>query len=170
MTDPAAPPYGNMIARVTVPVIIAAFVIQPDLVNMSPVERVILLTTITLGLLVLDAASHATGYLRVLLAAVAITPAFIAFTAFSLPAVQDEAANDRRCIAIQADMLSSMPLRSDGPDLFQALGCKPKGEGSVYAERDTKEDANVIIEQRARRAKLPYRDPYRGDGSGAALK
>lgn len=42
-------------------------------------------------------------------------------------------ANDRRCLAIQSDMLSSHPRRSDGPDLFQALGCRPQGEGSVYA-------------------------------------
>ncbi|MEG3089476.1 hypothetical protein [Sphingomonas sp. PB4P5] len=43
-------------------------------------------------------------------------------------------ANDRRCIAIQRDMLSAKPLRDDGPDLFQALGCRPQGEGSVYRE------------------------------------
>lgn len=42
-------------------------------------------------------------------------------------------ANDRRCLAIQRDMLSARPRRSDSPDLFQALGCRPQGEGSVYA-------------------------------------
>lgn len=42
-------------------------------------------------------------------------------------------ANDRRCLAIQRDMLSAEPRRDDGPDLFQALGCRPQGEGSVYA-------------------------------------
>lgn len=41
--------------------------------------------------------------------------------------------NDRRCLAIQRDMLSAQPRRDDGPDLFQALGCRPQGEGSVYA-------------------------------------
>jgi hypothetical protein len=41
--------------------------------------------------------------------------------------------NDRRCLAIQRDMLSAHPRRTDGPDLFQALGCRPQGEGSVYA-------------------------------------
>lgn len=41
--------------------------------------------------------------------------------------------NDRRCLAIQRDMLSARPRRSDSPDLFQALGCRPQGEGSVYA-------------------------------------
>lgn len=43
------------------------------------------------------------------------------------------AANERRCAAIQKDMLSATPLRSDGPELFSALGCRPRGEGSVYA-------------------------------------
>lgn len=42
-------------------------------------------------------------------------------------------ANDKRCLALQRDMLSEHPLRSDDPDLFQALGCRPQGEGSVYA-------------------------------------
>jgi len=45
-------------------------------------------------------------------------------------------ANDRRCLAIQGDMLSAQPRRADGPDLFQALGCRPQGEGSVHAPPD----------------------------------
>ncbi len=42
-------------------------------------------------------------------------------------------ANDRRCLAVQRDMLSARPRRADSPDLFQALGCRPQGEGSVFA-------------------------------------
>lgn len=49
--------------------------------------------------------------------------------------IQDGRANDRRCLAIQGDMLSAQPRRADGPDLFQALGCRPQGEGSVYAPK-----------------------------------
>ena len=41
--------------------------------------------------------------------------------------------NEARCLAIQHDMLSAHPRRSDGPDLFQALGCQPSGEGGVAA-------------------------------------
>lgn len=44
-------------------------------------------------------------------------------------------ANERRCLAIQLDMLSARPRRADSPDLFQALGCRPQGDGSVYAPR-----------------------------------
>ena len=42
-------------------------------------------------------------------------------------------ANDERCLAIQRDMLSARPRRTDGPDLFQALDCRAQGEGSVFA-------------------------------------
>lgn len=48
---------------------------------------------------------------------------------------REDKANDRRCLAIQRDMLSAQPRRADGPDLFQALGCRPQGEGNVYAPR-----------------------------------
>lgn len=41
-------------------------------------------------------------------------------------------ANIRRCAAIQHDMLAAVPHREDGPDLFQALGCKPQGDGDVH--------------------------------------
>lgn len=40
-------------------------------------------------------------------------------------------ANDQRCLTIQNDMLSAKPQRSDGPDLFQALGCRPQGKDKV---------------------------------------
>lgn len=40
-------------------------------------------------------------------------------------------ANDRRCRQIQTDMLSARPRRADGPDLFQALGCRPQADGFV---------------------------------------
>jgi hypothetical protein len=44
-------------------------------------------------------------------------------------------ANDRRCEAIQRDMLSAHPKRSDDTAIFEALSCKPQGAGSVYAPR-----------------------------------
>lgn len=51
----------------------------------------------------------------------------------SLIALDGAHANAKRCLAIQRDMLSAHPRRSDDPDLFQALGCAPSGEGSVSA-------------------------------------
>jgi len=53
--------------------------------------------------------------------------------AFVLQQKPKDSANERRCLAIQRDMLSARPRRADGPDLFQALGCRPQGEGGVYA-------------------------------------
>lgn len=41
-------------------------------------------------------------------------------------------ANIERCAIIQQDMLAANPRRDDGPELFQALGCKPQGDGTVY--------------------------------------
>lgn len=38
------------------------------------------------------------------------------------------AVNDIRCEHIQNDMLAASPLRSDGPAIFQALGCHPRGD------------------------------------------
>ena len=41
------------------------------------------------------------------------------------------AVNRSRCEIIQFDMFSGKPLRADGPELFQALGCKPSRAGSL---------------------------------------
>ena len=37
------------------------------------------------------------------------------------------AANEERCRIIQSDMLNARPRIADGPDKFQALGCRPQG-------------------------------------------
>jgi len=39
--------------------------------------------------------------------------------------------NDRRCLALQRDMLSASPRKKDGAAMFQAFRCRPQGEGSV---------------------------------------
>lgn len=79
-----------------------------------------------------------------------------------LPAADKAAAaaqaNERRCLAIQNDMLSSLPLRANDADVFQALGCKPQGHGNVYADRDA-DDVGAMLDQAARRGSLPYRPP-----------
>lgn len=48
-------------------------------------------------------------------------------------------ANDRRCLALQSDILSARPRNVNGILLFQALGCRPQGEGSVYAPAQRKQ-------------------------------
>ena len=39
--------------------------------------------------------------------------------------------NERRCRAIERDMVSASPRRSDGPALFQALACRPETNAPV---------------------------------------
>lgn len=51
---------------------------------------------------------------------------------FGVDAAYPDPHNEQRCLAIQCDMLRARPRKEDGHDLFQALGCRPQGEGSVY--------------------------------------
>lgn len=67
----------------------------------------------------------------------ALTIAVIIFMMATSSATKDSRANDARCLAIQQDMLAAEPKRTDGPDLFQALACRPQGEGSVFAKPRT---------------------------------
>jgi hypothetical protein len=66
-----------------------------------------------------------------------------------------DSAADRRCLAIQRDMLSAHPRKPDGPAIFQAFGCRPQGEGSVMvaptkreltrAQRSTDHTGRTIV-------------------------
>ncbi|WP_235516878.1 hypothetical protein [Sphingomonas sp. Leaf28] len=75
-------------------------------------------------------------------------------------------ANDRRCLAIQHDMLSASPRRSDSADLFQALGCRPQGEGSVFAKPRT---PALLHQDRTREDRTPVAAPAAPDaGEGVS--
>jgi hypothetical protein len=55
-------------------------------------------------------------------------------------------ANRGRCLTIERDILSANPRRSDGADLFQALGCRPQSADPVqFPPKTTKApvDRNV---------------------------
>jgi hypothetical protein len=57
-----------------------------------------------------------------------------AIGAYHLSFAKEGTASSRnRCLAIQTDMLSSRPKRTDDVAIFQALGCRQQGDGSVYA-------------------------------------
>jgi hypothetical protein len=59
---------------------------------------------------------------------------FVASTAtFGLGFKFEDVSNVRRCAAIQQDMLAARPRRDDSAELFQALGCRPQGDGNVFA-------------------------------------
>jgi hypothetical protein len=49
------------------------------------------------------------------------------------------ALNDRRCLDIERGMLAVHPTRSDLPDLFQALGCRPRTTLRIVAEGPSRE-------------------------------
>ena len=63
-------------------------------------------------------------------------------------AIEDARANDTRCLIIQSDMLQAHPRIANGPDKFQALGCRPQGT-----------DAKIFVpptdRERAARKALP---------------
>lgn len=127
-------------ARLGLPAILGAVILQQNLAALSSFERVEFFMAIFGGAGVLTIAFETARkwltFLKFAIPTVAAVSAAVTFLFFQ--SVSNEAANDRRCLAIQRDMLSSMPLRSDGPELFQALGCRPHGEGSVYAPQTSK--------------------------------
>jgi len=50
-------------------------------------------------------------------------------------AVARAARNDNRCFRIETEMLSDKPPRSDLPDIYQALGCRPMS--TLYMMKDS---------------------------------
>lgn len=78
-----------------------------------------------------DASYGFRGWLRIaFIFASLVMLTFGAFQAIPLAKVAAwrSATNDRRCMAIQLDMLSAHPRRADAPALFHALGCVPTDE------------------------------------------
>lgn len=66
----------------------------------------------------------------------------VIFGGFFLFMTQEEArdasyANDTRCLAIQRDMLSARHRMDDGPEIFQALGCRPQGTDETIRVKPT---------------------------------
>jgi len=116
--------------------VVAAFFLNPILPRFPPVY---LLWTATLASTALiwfyEPWTHGRtlGWASIVLGVGFALIAFVLFLIALAHVERDQAANDRRCLAVQRDMLSARPRRADGPDLFQALGCRPQGEGSVYA-------------------------------------
>ena len=87
----------------------------------------ILLVLVTANVYVTRYKPSRLGPYYVLLIAFLLMLTFGAFQAIPLAkvAARRSATNDRRCMAIQLDMLSAHPRRADGPALFHALGCVP---------------------------------------------
>jgi hypothetical protein len=137
MSEPDDSPsvYATVAAAFGIPALIAAFVFQPAVAILNEGQRVRLwvLLIVVMAALGLALSYPIDRWLRAVIVAAACYFLAIGWTWIAHPNVVTAAANDRRCLAIQGDMLSARPRRSDGPDLFQALGCRPQGEGNVFA-------------------------------------
>lgn len=77
--------------------------------------------------------SHRLLWPAVFFGSLATATLFVGTVTVAVSFKGEDRANKRRCEAIQRDMLRSHPHRQDSADLFQAFGCEPEGEGSVYA-------------------------------------
>lgn len=118
------------------PALVVAFFFQPDLAALSPDDRtaLMLITLLTMVGFAAVFEFFRAGHIRGIVSAALMAVSTLTWNAVIRGHEQSGRANDKRCLAIQRDMLSSQPRRADGPDLFQALGCRPQGEGSVYAQ------------------------------------
>ncbi|MDY0966954.1 hypothetical protein [Sphingomonas sp. Leaf226] len=63
----------------------------------------------------------------------------VAVVAFGVTIRLADPAKDRLCLAIQKDMLSARRRILDGPDVFQALDCRPDGSGVVWVKPTVRE-------------------------------
>jgi len=109
---------------------VLAFLLQPW-VRFLPSNAVIGGIVLTIWLGDLFAARAANDHTRIA-SRLGLGAGALALLSYSFgEAGNDAVSNDRRCLAIQRDMLSAHPRKPDGPALFQAFGCRPQGEGSV---------------------------------------
>jgi len=99
---------------------------------------------------------------------------FVASTAtFGLGFKFKDVSNVRRCAAIQQDMLAARPRRDDSAELFQALGCRPQGDGDVFAPPQRPANSKRITSATGkaptlRTPALPHQDRTRGDRTPVA--
>lgn len=127
--------YQNSFDAFAVPALVLAFVMQPVLARYSSEHIYGLGAVLLIAVFICErfVFPRPNGWGRAVIVLPTFLAAFVILLWFLTPEQLDATANDKRCLAIQKDMLSPHPLRSDAPDLFQALGCRPQGEGSVHA-------------------------------------
>ena len=131
----------EIVAIYGVPALLLAFFLQPDIAAASIDTRAGLAGVAVATLIALETLFsfvEGRGWRGLCLAIILLSAGTI-FDELLRPDKQSVHANDHRCLAIQHDMLSAHPRRSDSPDLFQALGCRPQGSGGVYAPPTARE-------------------------------
>lgn len=130
-----------LVARLAVPGILAAVVLQPNLLLLSSFDRLILFGALLFASVIMVSAYEicSTRIHFLLGAFIAITIGGMVYGIVTVPAMVDEAFNDKRCLSIQRDMLSAHRRIEDGPDVFQALGCRPQGSGIIRVKPTDRE-------------------------------
>jgi hypothetical protein len=126
---------------------LVGFVGQPLLRYASPAYLWVAGFSLAIGAAIVTAEHTRRSVPWVLFGLVCGVASFFALAAISDEALTNAYNNDLRCLAIQRDMLSAQPKRADGPDLFQALGCRPQGAGDVYALRGSPADHTPTARQ-----------------------
>lgn len=120
-------------AMFAVPTLLIAYWIQPDVATLSPTDRGIMVCTSFSAAFIFAATWEFTeGFKSYMLGVLA--SAIIGVGSYyyvSAGPIASYKANVRRCLAIQRDMLSAHRRLSDGPEVFQALGCRPQGDGII---------------------------------------
>jgi hypothetical protein len=109
--------------------------VQPDIMKMTTSERGLIGIVMTAAVWIIARAyNHKSGrwdgHIHLFTAIIVVVGLFLTISG---PYQHTQSANERRCEALQKDMLSARPRRADAPALFQALACHPRGDGSVYA-------------------------------------
>lgn len=137
-------PWQNQLRTIATPMIagaaLYAFVSQPILRFSSPKYLLFFAYCMTLCFMILwqtndqpsTRRAKVTEWTKFGIAAVFFAVGSALAALATTEAIRDFDANDRRCLALQADMLSAKPALAHGPDLFQALGCRPQGSELVH--------------------------------------
>jgi hypothetical protein len=129
---PPEPPVDQMIKAIAIGAAICAYFIQP-LLRFADADRLVGGSCLAAASIVWGLrAYHSRSWAEGILAAGGAAFGFWLLASALTTATTNSTLNDRRCLALQRDMLSARPRRADGPDLFAALGCRPQGGGSVY--------------------------------------
>lgn len=138
--------------KFSVPAVLAAFFLQPDIEAMTVLSRLIFFSSILLWIVIATELHESkigrvkAGLITGLASMIFLLPFFLLGVSRSGP---EEEANDSRCLLIQRDMLSARPRMANPADVFQALGCKPQG-------RDVRIFVSPTNRERAAGKALPW--------------
>ncbi|WP_395335087.1 hypothetical protein WBP06_25050 [Novosphingobium sp. BL-8H] len=129
--------YNDFFGRLVAFVAIIAFSIQPILDFIDPGLFLMSSGALALGVIVLSRIFRgSTSNFDRLLAFVGVLGA-LSVTYSLIGAMAVAGRNDARCAKIEMDMLSAHPKMTNGPDVFQALKCRPQTDADAERLKPT---------------------------------